>query len=437
MKMLSMKVLSKKILISLVIIVCPVLASSLAAQTLLIKNAKVHTLSSQGTLNNADILIEDGLIKSLGKNINSRADNTIDAQGKEVTPGIFAVANSIGLVEIDALNQTMDAVTADELTGASFSLEEAFNPNSTLVPHNRAQGVTRTLISPAYGNGHLLFGQGAIMSLSGDYHPVIAKSVAIFGSFGERASNQAGGSRATALKQLQTLFDESREYADNYQAILAGEYRELNHSIDDLKAMQAVIERKTPVVFNVNRASDIMLLLRFAKKNSIRIILKGAAEAWMVARDIARANVPVMLDPMNNIPASFESLGQRIDQAALLHKAGVDLIFLGQGFQNTHNAHTVRHSAGTAVSYGLPYDVALKAFTVTPARIFGGAESYGKIMPGYTAELVIWDGDPLEVTTSAEEVILAGKLVDKTTKASRLRERYQDISTEKNTAYRK
>ncbi|MRX26800.1 amidohydrolase family protein [Kangiella sp. HZ709] len=410
---------------------------TVSAESILIKNAKIHTLGSQGTLQQSDVFINNGKIISVGKKLTNSADRVIDATDKVVTPGIFAVANSLGLAEIDALNQTVDSVTNDEMSGASFNLDEAFNPNSTLIPHNRVNGVTRTLVSPAYSSVHLVYGQGSIMSLNGNYNPLIKSAVAIFGSYGESGSGRVGGSRATALKELQTLLDEAREYADNYEAIFAGEYRELGFSIDDLKAMQDVLNRNTPLVMSVNRASDIMTLLRFAKKNSIRLVLKGAAEGWMVAKEIAAANVPVLIDPLDNIPRSFEALGQRIENSSLMNKAGVELMFLGPGFQNTHNAHTVRHSAGVAVSYGMPYEAALKAFTATPAKVFGSDTSYGKIMSGYDAELVVWDGDPLEVTTSAVSVIIDGELVNMATKSKRLRDRYKDISTDKNTAYRK
>lgn len=419
---------------SLLAAILTVSAFSLAqvnADSLLIKNAKVYTLGSQGTLNQTDVYINNGKVVSVGKNLSNSADKTIDAAGKVVTPGVFALGNNLGLVEISSLQQTADAATENEYTGASFKLDEVFNSNSTLIPHNRANGVTRTLVSP--GGNNLVYGQGSIMSLNGDYQPLIKSGVAMFGSYGESGSRKAGGSRASALNTLQTMLDEAREYADNYGAILSGNYRELNNSIDDLKALQAVIERKIPLVMSVNRASDIMTLLRFAKKNNIRLILNGAAEGWMVTKDIAAANVPVMLDPMNNIPGSFESLGQRIDNAALLNKAGVELLFT----TSTHNAHTVRHAAGVAVSYGLPYDVALKAFTSSPAKVFGESASYGKILPGYDAELVVWDGDPLEVTSTAEQVIIDGELTNMMTKSKRLRDRYKDISTDKNTAYRK
>ncbi len=416
------------------VLVC-IASFGLSAESILIKNAKVHTQSEQGTLEDADILIDNGKIRMVGKGIGSDADRVIDAKGMQVTPGIFALNNSIGLVEIDALDQTADSYVDDEFNGVSFSPEEAFNPNSTLIPHNRANGVTRTLIAPAYGN-HLLRGQASVMSLNGEYHPLIKKGVAVFGSYGETGSNIAGGSRATALKQLQLLLDEAREYSDNYEAILTGEYRELFTSIEDLKALQPLIKGEIPLVMNVHRAADIKALLRFASRNNLRLIINGAAEAWMVAKDIARANVPVLLDPMDNIPRSFEALGQRIDNASLLHKAGVTLLFQGPGFQNTHNGHTVRHSAGLAVAYGLPYDIALAAFTSTPATTFG-LSNYGQIKPGFNAELVVWDGDPLEVTSVAEKVIIDGKVMSMVTKSKRLRDRYKNITTDKNTAFNK
>lgn len=421
----------KKLLVSslalLVIFPLPALAESI-----LIKNAKVYTLSSQGTLNKADIYVVDGVIRQVAGSINQTADKVIDAKNNVVTPGIFAVNNNIGVVEIDSLRQTADASSGDETIGASFNMSEVFNPNSTLIPHNRSNGVTRTLVTPT--TDQLISGQASVFSLSGDYDALLHNSVAIVASYGEQGSRIAGGSRATALEHLQTALDEAREYSDNSSDILEGNYRELFSSIADLKALQALINREVPLIVRVNRASDIKTLIRFAKKNSIRLIFSGAAEGWMVAKDIASAKIPVILDPTHNIPKSFESLGSRIDNATLLNQAGVDLIFESGG---SHNAHNVRYAAGTAVSYGVPYDIALKAITTTPARNFGGATDYGKIKEGYKAELVIWDGDPLEVTSIAKVVMIEGKITSMMTKAKRLRDRYKDIATDKNTPYRK
>ncbi|NVK22970.1 MAG: amidohydrolase family protein [Kangiellaceae bacterium] len=407
------------------------------ADSLLIKNGQVHTLGAQGVLKNADIFINDGMIQKVGTNISENADRTIDASGKIVTPGVFAVANQLGLVEIDALDQTGDMQTEDEDLGAAFTVHQVFNPNSTLIAHNRANGVTRTLIAP-YAGSSLFAGKGAIMSLKGsDNGSLIRKEVAMFALYGESGANMSGGSRASALHQLQKAIDEAKEYSDNQEAIESGEYRELYHSLEDLIALQAVVAKEMPLVISVNRESDIIAMVKFAKQNDLRLVIAGAAEAWKQASLLAQEEVAVMVDPTDNIPDSFESLGKRFENAALLHKAGVDVVFLGQSFQSTHNAHVVRQSAGNAVAYGMPYEAALKAFTVTPARIFGGASNYGKIIPGYKAELVVWDGDPLEVTSMADQVIIDGQVTDMTTRAKRLRDRYKDIKDEKNTHYRK
>lgn len=426
-----------RLLSSLVLSMSLLMPLSINAETILIENAKVFTMSSQGVLEDVDLLIENGLIKSVAKNISTKADITIDGQGKIVTPGIFAVANQLGLVEIDALDQTGDmSLGEEEEAGASFSVYKAFNPNSTLIPHNRMNGITRALIKP-YNSNNIFAGQGSIMSLSGHYNALIRKDVAIFAVYGEYGADLAGGSRANALHLMQKAMQQAKEYQENREAILLGEYRELDFSLEDLEALQGIINKQVPLVINVNRASDIVTMIDFAAENDINVIFSGAAEAWKVAKQIAAAKIPVMLDPSDNIPSSFESLNKRFENAGLLDKAGVEVIFLGQSFQATHNAHTVRQSAGTAVAYGMPYDKALKAITVTPARVFGGASNYGKLIPGYKAELVIWDGDPLEVTSGADQVVIDGKLVDMTSRATKLRDRYKDISNDKNTAYRK
>ncbi|AOE49898.1 amidohydrolase family protein [Kangiella sediminilitoris] len=408
------------------------LDTSAQAETILIKNAKVHTMTSAATLDDADILIKDGLIQNIGEGLSADNAKIIDAEGKQVTSGIFALANQIGLVEISAIEGTND--TANQLTelNASFRVDDVFNPKSTLIPMNRAGGVTRTLIKP-YNGLSLFAGYGAIMDLTGEYDSLILSDVAVFATYGELASSLTGGSRASALHEIKNAFSQAKEYQQNAEAIKRGEYRELDYSIDDLEAIASLLKGDIPFVVNVDRASDILTIITFAKDHQLNLVLSGVAEGWKVAGKIAEANVPVMVDPMNNIPGSFESLGQRYDNAALLDKAGVDVMFYG----STHNADNVRQAAGNAVAYGMPYDKALAAFTSTPAKVFGGASNYGKLMPGFKAELVVWSGDPFEVTTYPEVVIIDGKVQSLMTRAKRLEQRYKDISTDKNTFYRK
>lgn len=434
MSLLTAKTLIKPIVATLSVI--SLMASVSSAETTLIKGAKIHTMSPQGVLESGDVFIEDGVIKSVADNLSMQADNIIDGKGKVLTPGIFALINQIGLVELGSLDQTADMATENEEQGASFRVDQVFNHNSTLIPVNRSNGVTRTLIAPSLGY-YIFAGRGAVMSLDGDYNALIAKDVAIFAAFGERAADMSGGSRASTLYQLNQALDEARIYKNNRSAIELGEFRELYYSIDDLRALQAVIDKKVPLIISANRESDLLTLLDFAKEQNIKIAFVGAAEAWRVAKQIAKADAAVFVDPMDNLPSSFESLGKRYDNAAILSKAGVKVMFLGQGFLDSHNAYTVRHSAGNAVAYGMDYNKALAAMITTPAEYFGGDDAYGKIAEGFKAELVLWSGDPLEVTTLAEQVWIDGKATSMENRSTKLRERYKALDTDKNTGYRK
>jgi imidazolonepropionase-like amidohydrolase len=154
----------------------------------------------------------------------------------------------------------------------------------------------------------------------------------------------------------------------------------------------------------------------------MRAVIAGGAEAWLVARELAQAQVPVLVDPLVNLPGSFDQLGARLDNAARLHAAGVTFAFSQSG-DATHNARKVRQLAGNAVANGLPWDAALAALTANPARIFGLADR-GRIEPGQRADLVLWSGDPLEVTTYAEQVWIDGAPVDPRTRQTELRDRY-------------
>lgn len=434
MSLLSTKSLAKSVAAALG--VASLIAGVCSAETTLIKDAKVHTLSSQGVLQSGDVLFEDGVITAVGEDLTIEADTVIDGTGKVVTPGIFAQITQIGLVELGSQEQTADGRTEHEEQGASFSVDKVYNHNSTLVAVNRSNGVTRTLIAPQVGST-VFAGQGAIMSLKDQYHPLIAKDVAIFTAFGEWSAEGMGGSRASVLFELNKAFDEARLYQKNRTAIEQGDFRELTYSIADLQALQAVINREIPLLVNTQRESDILTMLDFAKEQNIRIGFVGAAEAWKVADQLAEADASVFVDPMDNLPDSFESLGKRYENAAILSEAGVKVMFLGQGFLATHNAYTVRHSAGNAVAYGMDYDKALAAMMSTPAGYFGGDETYGQIAEGYKAELVLWNGDPLEVTTLPEQVWIDGEAVSMENRSTKLRDRYKDLDIDKNTGYRK
>ncbi|MCX2832072.1 amidohydrolase family protein [Microbulbifer thermotolerans] len=399
-------------------------------ETVLIQGGKVHTLTEKGSFDAADILVRDGRIVAVGLSLDEDADRVIDARGKVVTPGVIAPVSELGLVEIGAASATNDYAVNGASIGSAFDPLPAYNPKSTLIPFNRAGGVTRALVFPGIsfwggdsdGLQRVFAGRGFAIKLNGAFDSVVKRNLAQKAYLGEAGGRLAGGSRASAYAKIETALSEAREYRDNRAAIRRGDWRELNHSIDDLEALQGVLSGAEPLVVTVNRASDILWAIELADEYNIKLVIAGAAEGWMVAEQLAAAEVPVIIDAINNLPISFSTLGARLDNAALLTKAGVKVAISGPEYAATHNLYLARQSAGNAVAYGLPYEEGLRSISANVAEIFG-LES-GTLDPGAVADIVVWSGDPLEVTSYAEEVLIDGVPQSLVTRSTRLRDRY-------------
>jgi imidazolonepropionase-like amidohydrolase len=188
-----------------------------------------------------------------------------------------------------------------------------------------------------------------------------------------------------------------------------------------------------PLIVKVHRAADIRGVLKLAREERLRVILTGAEEGWMVANDIAKARVPVLLAPQANLPDRFETLGASMENAARLAEAGVTIAFSnGDG----HRVREVRYDAGNAVAHGLPHKAALAALTINPARIFGVGATTGSIERGKSADLVIWTSDPLEPSTHAQTVIIGGIEQPLDTRAQDLARRYKDLNGPMPPAYK-
>jgi imidazolonepropionase-like amidohydrolase len=395
------------------------------AETVAITGATVHTLGSQGTIQNGTVVIENGRIRAVGANVPVPAGaRTIDARGKVVTPGLFDSLSRLGLVEVNAVEGSQDARVEDDRITAAFNVADALNPHSTLIPVNRVDGLTRAVVAPNTGNS-LIAGQGAIIHLGGPGDYLLRSPVAMFASLGEAGARLSGGSRAASMLRLREAFQDALDYAANRKSFEQGDRREYALSRLDLEALLPVVRGELPLVVNVNRASDIQAALRMAKEFNLKLILSGVSEAWRVARDIAAAKVPVLLNPMDNLPGSFELLGATLENAARLHKAGVTVAFASG---DAHNARNIKQAAGNAVAYGLPWEAALAAMTTVPARIWGLADRYGTLEPGKDADVVIWDGDPLEITTYPDAVFIRGQAIPMENRQTRLRDRYKDLN---------
>ncbi len=398
------------------------LVSTLAtASSILIKDADIY--ASSGLLVKTNLYIENGKIAAIGAQSPAAADLEIQGLGKSITAGLFNSSTQLGTVEVSAIEQTVDFYSENETVTASLRIADVFNPRSTLIPHNRVHGLTHSLLIPESGT-HLFAGQVALVQL-GNQPKVIHPSLAVALDFTERGISLMGGSRAAALVQLRQALDDAKDFSRNRKAALAGDHRDYVLSYADLAALEPVVNGTKPLLVRTNRASDISIILELAKNFQLQLILSSALEGWMVADEIANAQVPVIIDPIHNLPNSYESLGARLDNAKLLADAGVKLLFTGMDWHNTHNAYLVRQSAGNAVANGLDKSVAIAAMTTNPAQLFN-APVTGDIAIGDIADLVLWGGDPLELTSEAELVMIEGEIIPMKSRSLQLRDRYFD-----------
>lgn len=397
--------------------------------TLFINDATVYTMSSRGVLRGADILVRDGRIAAIGPQLETPAGaKVIDAGRRPVTPGFFAGVSALGLVEISAVAESVDNALAAGKLRSEFDVSTAFNPRSALIDVTRIEGYSWTVLGAdraggdAQDAGTIMAGRGQAALLSGSFDALTGDKV-LFIDVGSDAAGQSSGSRAAQWMLLEQAMEESAgELQGSPDALLTAAGRRVLAAYRDAGI----------VVFDVDRASDILQVMEFSRRHGLLPVISGGAEAWVVADRLAEAGVPVLLNALDNLPRDFDQLGARLDSAAMLHQAGVLIAFGGAG---THQARKLRQVAGNAVANGLRYEAALEAMTVNPARIFGLSDDMGTLEEGKRADLVIWSGDPLEVTSAADQVVIGGKPIAMVSRQTLLRDRYLPPESEWPRAY--
>jgi formylmethanofuran dehydrogenase subunit A len=251
--------------------------------------------------------------------------------------------------------------------------------------------------------------------LDGRFDAVLEGSRSLFVAIGSDALGLSGSSRAGQYMLLDQAVREARS---------TGPLGDRSLLLPTGREVLARYLKGGRFVFDVDRAADIRQVLALSQRYGIKPVIASGAEAWVVADELARANVPVLLDPLVNLPSSFDVIGARLDNAALLARAGVRIGFTQILADVSHNARKIRQVAGNAVAHGLPWDVALAGLTSVPAEIFGIADSRGRIAVGQAADLVLWTGDPLEVTSLAQQVWIGGNSITMRSRQTELRDRY-------------
>ncbi|MND82497.1 putative metallo-dependent hydrolase [compost metagenome] len=404
-----------------------------------------QVLTGTSVIENGTVVIRNGKVVSVGTGAAPAGLRVIDARGKIVTPGFVAVDSGLGGTEVGSVRGTNDLANRANTLTAAFDLSYGLDPWSFTLPVARLGGVTRAVVTPQHGGsggGHshddsdfagagaggyqtpgLFAGQAAVIKLGGS-DILVKPRVAMAAPFGEAGATVAGGARGAAFVLFKETLAEVRTYARNKAAYDRAALRDLSLSRADLEALIPVAEGRMPLIVTVNRAADIRQVLRLAREEGVKVILDGAAEGWLVADEIAAAQVPVLLHPLTNLPSNFEMRAARMQNAAALNAAGVVIAIKGNE-GSTHRARDIRYNAGNAVSHGLPFAAAIQAITVNPARIFGFDGQFGELKPGAAGDVVVWSGDPLEPLSQPSAVFIDGVEQPLQARNLLLRDRYR------------
>ncbi|HZZ33473.1 MAG TPA: amidohydrolase family protein [Phenylobacterium sp.] len=442
----------RKVLFSACAIAALSIAVAAKAETIAVTNAKILTAGAAGEIASGTVVFKDGKITAVGADIAAPAGaRVIDAHGGVVAPGFFATGSLLGAVEVGSLGN--DLSVNNPAIGASFDIQYGLNPESGLLPIARLGGLTSAVVLPLPVGGrggedndeedddasqftagpsgegsksHALFaGQGAVIDLAGHETILTKAKVAMVVPFGRAGAGVAGGARGAEIVALKEALSDVRAYMKNKAAYDRAGLRDLALSKGDLEALIPVAKGRMPIVAVVRRASDIRQVLAFAREEHVKVILEGAEEGWMVAAEIAKAGVPVLLNPLNDRPESYEELAATMDNAGRLAAAGVTVALESTG--GSARVRETRYGAGNAVAHGMSYAAALAAVTINPAKIFGVADRTGSLEPGKDADLVIWTGDPFEPLSQPTAVFIHGEAQPMTSRQIELRDRYKDL----------
>lgn len=406
------------------VILLALLAGSRAdAQVIAITNGTVYPVSSP-KLDSATVILRDGRIAAIGRGIAIPPDATVvDAKGKWVTPGLIHAGSSLGirLTDSGAQEETQEDVVLGEVK-ASFNVAEAIDPASMTIPVVRAEGVTTALTMPLEG---LIPGQAVVIDLAGDRleDMLVRSPAAMIVDLGQGGKTGGGGSRAGALFRLRLILRDAKEYAQRKEDFRKAQIQPLVAPAPELEALQPVLAGELPMLVIANRRSDIASALRIANEFSLRIVIWGGAEAWQIASDLALAKVPVVLEPLTDVPR-FNALNARLDNATLLRKAGVEVV---AAQRDAAFSRDLRTAAGNEVRNGMTWDDALRSVTLAAATALGIGQRTGSLETGKAANVVVWSGDPFEFSSRAEHVFIRGVDVPLGNRQTELRERYRKL----------
>ena len=414
------------------------LSAPAVAEDIAITNATVVIGDGSAPIPNGTVVLRGGKVLAAGAGVAVPAGaRTIDASGKWVTPGLVVAVTDIGLFDVEGVDESNDEGADKSPFSAALDLSPAINPRAQHIAVSRAGGVTRAAVAPLR-TGTIFGGQGAIIDLASDGQPITQARAFQIVQLGEDGARAAGGSRAAVHAVLRNAFMEARELArrgggqgadPRLQDAAPERPGDALLNRFDAAALVPVVTGRQPLYVRAERAADIRMALALKTDfPALKLVIVGATEGWMVAKELAAAGVPVLATPLNDLPASFEQLGATQSNVGRMAAAGVKV---GLGAFGDQPRYAPQY-AGNMVALtkvpgasGLDWGRAFAAISSVPAAILGLGDRFGSLKPGLAGDVVIWDGDPLENRSGVVRVMIDGveqSLVNHTTK---LRDRYK------------
>ena len=381
--------------------------------TVAIRNARIVPVTS-APIEGGTIVFANGVITAVGTNVDVPAGATvIDGSGLSVYPGMIDSGSNVGLIEVDAIGATVDTTELGDFN-PNAQASVAINPHSELIPVTRVNGVTHVVSTP---EGGIISGQSALVQLAGwtPKEMVVKSPAAMHIRFPrlrsaplveipqeEEAETNRRKNYTKELDRLRDVFRDAQAYAKAAGARVRRYDRDLL-----LEALVPVVEGRVPVVMHANQARDIRAALAFADELKLKVILSGAQDASRVIEDLKKRNVPVILGPILSLPQREDDPYDILfSNAKVLHDNGIRFAIQTA---DAHNSRNLPYHAAACAAFGLPKEEALKAVTIYPAEIWGVADRLGSLEVGKIANVIVTDGDPLEIRTTVSRVFIAGE----------------------------
>jgi imidazolonepropionase-like amidohydrolase len=435
-----------------------IFATSAIAQTFAIVGGTVALGDGSEPIPNGTVIVRDGRIVIAGGMQAKLPAGTqvIDARGKWVTPGIVGGFSRLGLSDVDLSADGSNDTSADGPFSAALDVVPSINPLATPIAVNRADGVTRALVVPNVGKS-IFAGQGAVIDTGADMDPITAPRKFQFVELGETGKDKAGGSRSSAHVLFRNALREAAELRrfatplrggssgatqpsvvtnSNESRTLGSDARRSDDVLltrFDAAALVPVLQGRQYLLVHAERASDILQVIELGREfPTLKLVLVGASEGWTVADRIARSGIPVIASAVNDLPAAFEQIAATQSNVGRMRRAGVRVSIGMIDDSDTRYIFNQRQYAGNLVALqklpgaaGVSWGEALALITSRPAEAIGMGSEIGSLGSGRRADVVIWSGDPLEVSTAAEQVFIDGVRQPLDTHQTRLRDRYR------------